>query len=220
MNKIFKAALTTVLAIMLVGAAAACNNEAVPVGDIITVKDTASDTINDGTVIDFDKLCSSIKIADKEVKYPFTLNDLSQEYALDESGVQSELTNKDTGEYLAVGDIKKGDDVCFDIGVTGITVSSASEFDMDHMRNGNICYLHQTVSMVNKTKVFVEINGIKIGDKIDKVIETLGQPSAKKEQDGRIINCSYYGNAQGTKSIKFISLTTDNVITSITFDDE
>ncbi|HHZ05367.1 MAG TPA: hypothetical protein GX401_01050 [Clostridiales bacterium] len=173
--------------------------------------DNASQVDNEDTYIDFEQVCEKIKIGDKQVDYPFSLNDLGGGFAYDFE--QISFTEKAEDSFIATCNILRNGTVCMDAAIDNVKADEKE--NQDAVKDMKIGYLHQGLMDQQKSNVSLEVDGIKIGDDIKKVTQVLGKPSSAKFLGDRPINYTYYGDEACTQSISFLSLTEDGTVSVI-----
>ena len=115
----------------------------------------------------FEKICQNVRIGDKIVSFPFTLNDLGDEYQFSSFSLPVENTNE-----IATNIEKDGEDH-FEV-----TYIDSDADDREKIINA--------ISTSNP-KSNLSIVGLSIADSLDKVIEMIGEPSkTSKEKHYRV----------------------------------
>ena len=160
-------------------------NETATTKENDTKENTTSDKSGEypyGT-FDVDEICKHIEINGKQVDFPFTLNDLGEDYEF--------VRCEEYSEGIYSGFITyKGEEIL------GMSSYEENELNRDSVISDIYIFCYD----VNNTDI-LSMCGIKRGSKIEKIIETFGEPTEKSEDS--FSGMYFYKSEKGFVSISY-----------------
>lgn len=164
------------LSVILVVSTAACSTSTQTVTESSTPSSVVSETQMSNDVsqtgsFDFDEVCKNIVINGKKYTFPFSVEELGEGYSLGDMSYSK--LEKDDEYYSAHTNLYYNNMEIADVWFFGITEKEKDDNSINFSTK-KIENLNQSSSLNDINEIFIEVDGLKIGDKSENVLNKLG----------------------------------------------